>query len=118
MAESDVPVPPTSGRLTQDERARVGARFDADAVERLVALTTPDSRAALLESFYDPVVADSDGSVQILVKISDPAMQRALDDAWAPRWARMTLRELEGVSSDLPGVRDAIARLRKAQEPQ
>lgn len=102
----------TTYRLSVEDRGKVAPIFDGDALEEFLQMNPPTSRASLLRSFQkQPQLAnvDPDGTVSVLVRVSDPAMQRVLDRVWAPRWAHETLTELERRSPDLPGVKTALS---------
>lgn len=98
-----------SYRLTEAQRARVPAnKFDADALERLLAEIRPDMRMEILEHFM------TGGRKGRLVEFHDHTLQPLLEAVWAPVWRDATDEELEANIYDLPGRE--ITKTRRADE--
>lgn len=125
--------PDLSFQLSATDRAQIGPSFDLDALQQLLQLVPPDQRASILKSFLPSPPSsqsrdesalgrrnsESIGDVTVLTRIGDPVLQDLLDKAWAPRWARYSLEELERIQTDLPGIEYArrLAKQRRRSEP-
>lgn len=99
-------------RLDGADRARLLPGFDADALERLLAMVRPDRRPEILAHFRKR----EDGErPRHLVALDDPELQSVLEEVWAPVWdaVQATDAELEGDAFGFPGRE--IARRRRAE---
>ncbi len=94
-------------RLSAEERSRVRAGFDVDALERLLAAIQPEVRPLILEHFYD---VQPHERIRALTRMGDPALQPLLDEVWAPVWDRFP-EILEHETKDFPGLE--LARTRR-----
>jgi hypothetical protein len=126
--------PDLSFQLSATDRAQIGPSFDLDALQQLLQLIPADQRGSILKSFLPTQPPSSQsrdqsalgqgnseslGDVTVLTRIGDPVLQDLLDRAWAPRWARYSLEELERIQTDLPGIEYArrLAKQRRRSEP-
>lgn len=97
--------PDPNFRLTESQRARVPAnRYDADALERLLAEIRPGVRMEILEHF---MVKGRPGR---LVEFHDASLQPLLDAVWAPLWRNATDAEVDADIYGLPGRETTRAR--------
>ncbi len=92
-----LPSPDASFHLTADERSRT--IFDADAVERLLALIDPEFRPRIMRHFVQPLPGEVEPGERIgwLVELldpqtdrTDPILQPLLEDAYVPLWAELS----------------------------
>ena len=108
-------VPDTAFRLTPQERASIRAGFDVDALERLLAATIPELRRDVLESFQPakPGELEPGEFMTPTTWLTDPELQRLLDEVWAPWWDHASDATLADETLKQPGRE--IARQRRAE---
>lgn len=115
---SPLPTPDRDYRIAEADRARIAADFDINALETLLQHSPPSWRASIIESFVMSRTISTDigpdgmhrehlSDQTMLTRISDPALQEMLDAVWASRFAKKSLKELETLPSNLPGVEAA-----------
>lgn len=113
LAAFTVGVPDASFRLTPGQRASVLPSFDADELERLLAMVPPEVRPTLLSRFQPPRPGERP---RLLVRLGHPALQAQLEKVWAPYWAGYSDQEIDREVEYLPGRQVAKA-LRAARNP-
>jgi hypothetical protein len=98
-------------RLSEADRGEMLAGFDVEALERLLGMTRPDLRQEILKHFQKRKNGERLG---ILVQLSDPDLQKVLEEVWAPKWDQVnaTDAEIEANAFGFPGRE--IARQRRA----
>lgn len=102
--------PPDAGyRISADDREKIRAGFDADALERLLAMIVPDARPELLRAFQWP---DRGVPAANIVKFQDPDLQAVLDEVWLPMWEREIPDAVDAETKAFPGLE--LARRRRA----
>jgi hypothetical protein len=75
--------------------------YDADALERLLRLALPESRARYLNSFLVP---DEPGQQRpLLVQVGHPALQAILEEVWVPFWDSYTEEGMDSYADYFPG---------------
>lgn len=96
-------------RLDDDDRARLIPGFDADALERLLAMVRPGRRREILAHFQKRENGDRLGH---LVAIHDPELQKILEEVWATVWdaVQATDAEIEAAVYGYPGREIAMQR--------
>lgn len=95
------PVHDPDFRLSAEERARVFPWYDADALERLLGMSLPESRARVLESFLVP---DEPGQQRpLLVTMGHPALQAILEEVWVPFWEGYREEDMNAQPAYFPG---------------
>lgn len=106
-----LPAPDQGFRLSEADRAEMLAGFDVEALERLLGMTRPDLRQEILKHFQKRKNGERLG---ILVQLSDPDLQKVLEEVWAPKWdlVNATDAEIEANAFGFPGRE--IARQRRA----
>ena len=72
-----------SYRLSDADRAKLLPNFDAEALERLLAMTRPERRQDILKPFQ---VRENGERFGHLVGLDDPQLQKILEEVWAPMW--------------------------------
>ena len=111
-------VPDAQYHLTPEQRARVIADYDADALERLLGMVRPDVRDELLSFF---VWSDQPASIgtpsRKLTELPDPQLQAVLEEVWAPYWDHLPAEALDREQAHLPG-RDVARRRRELRQKQ
>jgi hypothetical protein len=116
LASFTVGVPGASFRLTPAERASILPEFDADALERLLAMVPPEARPRLLSGFQAPAPGERAGFV---VRLGHPALQAQLEKVWAPFWESYSDKQMDEEVGYLPGRSAAKAlRAQKANRPE
>jgi hypothetical protein len=114
-----LPSPDRNYRIDAAARLRLRPGVDPDALERLLQYFPAESRASHLEMFSNPnIEVDGDGrrpDVTMLDRISDPVLQRLLEEVWQPYWAAIPNAELEWPGG--PPGRE-LARRRRNQRPE
>jgi hypothetical protein len=112
------PTPDDSYHIDAAARARLQPGVDADALERLLRCFPAESRASHLDMFSSRLVmVDADGrapNVTSLDRISEPVMQRLLEEVWQPFWASFSDAELEQKRGGPPGRE--LARRRRTEQ--
>ncbi|HEV2150505.1 MAG TPA: hypothetical protein VGR37_24105 [Longimicrobiaceae bacterium] len=96
-------------RLDGADRAKMLPGFDADALERLLAMVRPDRRREVLAHFQKR----EDGErARHLVALDDPELQGMLEEVWAPVWdaVQATDAELAADVYGFPGREIAMQR--------
>ena len=81
--------------------------FDAEALERLLSLLPPASRAETLATFLRPT---GDHRVRLTIGFADPALQAALEEVWQPYWAGMPPEDMAREPAEFPGRELALRR--------
>ncbi len=106
-----LPAPDPGFRLSEADRGEMLAGFDVEALERLLGMTRPDLRQEILKHFQKRKNGERLG---ILVHLSDPDLQKVLEEVWAPKWdlVNATDAEIEANVFGFPGRE--IARQRRA----
>ncbi|CAN5557182.1 hypothetical protein BH09GEM1_BH09GEM1_23700 [soil metagenome] len=79
-ADLRLPEPDATFRLTDAERATIQPRFDADALERLLAMLLPSERAIHFASFQ----VQTGDSRRELAMFGDAVLNQALGEVWKP----------------------------------
>jgi hypothetical protein len=104
-------VPSPDYHISAEDRARIPAGFDVTALERLLALVTPERRQEILAYFQKPKERRPI-SQGILVRLNDPELQALLEEVWAPMWDQVGATD-EEIIEDVyryPGREIALAR--------
>ena len=103
-------------RLSEADRRKLIAGFDADALERLLAWITPERRSEILAGFQ--ISGDATRSHGWIKRITDPHLQALLEEVWAPMWdhAGATDEDVERNTYEFPG-REIAAQRRLARNP-
>lgn len=70
-------------RLSDADRAKLLPNFDAEALERLLAMTRPERRQDILKPFQ---VRENGERLGHLVGLEDAELQKLLEEVWAPMW--------------------------------
>jgi hypothetical protein len=110
----EIGVPDPNYRLPEEDRAKVGANFDADALERLLSMVPPDTRDDILPSFVPPDPSVGERPSGWLVRLGHPALQAALEEVWVPYWRHVSDEDLDSGSEDhIPGRELAKQRRRR-----
>jgi hypothetical protein len=104
--------PEVSYRLSPDERAKVIAGFDVDALERLLRRVRPDMRQEVLRQFQLPQPGNP---VPLgITEFTEAELNPLLEEVWATMWHDASDDFLaEGVSS-MPGR--SLAKQRREEE--
>lgn len=104
-----LPVADAGYRLSDADRAKLLPGFDAEALERLLAMVRSGMRRQILACFQKPETAGSHGHLTVL---RDPELQSVLEEVWAPVWdaVRATDAELEADVYGFPGREIAMRR--------
>ena len=114
-----LPSPDHTYRIDAASRRRLQPGVDSEALERLLQYFPAESRASHLEMFSTRrMEVDRDGcgpEVTTLDRISEPALQRLLEEVWQPYWAHLVDAELERPGG--PPGRE-LAQQRRHQQPQ
>lgn len=105
-------------RLSEADRAKLLPDFDAEALERLMAMTRPERRQEILKHFQ---VRGDGERLGHLVGLDDPELQKVLEEVWAPMWDHVgaTDAEIKANAYGWPGRevakqrRDARARAKQ-----
>lgn len=103
-------VPDPAFRLEAGVRERLFPWYDADALERLLSRTPPESRAGILESFLVP--EEPGRQRPLLVRLGHPELQAILEEVWVPFWDGCTEEEMAEQPPELPGRELAMLRRR------
>ena len=95
-------VPDRTYRLSDADRAKLLPDFDAEALERLLAMTRPERRQEILKCFQ---VRENGERLGHLVGLEDPELQKVLEEVWAPMWDAVgaTDAEIEANAYGWPG---------------
>jgi len=110
------PSPDRTYRIDAAARLRLRPGVDPEALECLLQYFPAESRESHLEMFSNAnIEVDRDGrrpDVTTLDRISDPVLQRLLEEVWQPHWAATSDAEF-----DLPGGPPGreLARRRRTQ---
>lgn len=117
------PGPDESVRLQPELKVQLKARFDVDALEKLLQYMTPDERSPLLNTLQAMVPETSThravvpgastSNVTLLIKSTDSVKQSLLDEIWAPYWEHLPLSALDDPTLPFPGRE--LARVRAAK---
>ncbi len=111
--------PDRTYRLSASIRDELPSGIDAGALERLLQHYPEDYRASLFNSVVgkpDPPKANgTPGDISRLDRISDPVLQRLLEECWQPYWAVQPLAMLERLGGP-PGREPALQRRRAEQK--
>jgi hypothetical protein len=101
-----------SYRLSHVERAKVLPGFDANALERMLAMVRVDLRQPILKHFQRREKGERLGH---LVQLHDSALQALLEEVWAPMWDEVnaTDAQIEANHFGFPGRE--IAKRRRAE---
>ncbi|MDB4912481.1 MAG: hypothetical protein JWM95_125 [Gemmatimonadetes bacterium] len=106
-------------RLSDTQRSRIAEQWDADAVEKIANLLSPEDR----RSFMEPLGGVPDDSVQVgasrpgdayfILTHPNPEIQELLEQMWAPFWETLPADALTNEGPGyrlLPGRKLALAR--------
>lgn len=125
-------IPDLTVRLDPQVKANLEAKYDVNALERLLQRMPPQDRERLLGSLVgqtsspetnkaqlgpgETAITKSDSPaeqhVRVAIKSSDPEAQALLDEVWAPYWRALPSGALDDPSYPYPGRELARARLK------
>jgi hypothetical protein len=99
-------------RLGWEEREKILPQFDADALERFLAMLPAGMRDEALRAFQPPEPGRLNRQ---LVSINNAALQAVLDEVWLPYWDGLSDTEMDREPDFIPG-RDLARRRRAGRE--
>ena len=120
---------PAPFRISAEQKARISRTWDADAVEKIANLLSPEDRRGFMAPLggipgETPHPESNPHDVYMMLSHEDPKIQALLDEMWAPYWETLPPDALTSTSRayrGYPGRALALERRAvklKAQAPK